>query len=155
MAILKGKNKALIEAGKKVSGGEINGRVKVLHETYTFLAEAAISDVIELPNLPIGAKVLDAYVSGPSLGATGIFTLGNRATVDADKNVIAADPDSYVASVDLGGAAALVRAGVAGKEAGLLVRYGEQETQPVLTCTEVTTTATGKTIEVVIEFTLD
>ena len=156
MAVLIGTNNALIAAGKKISGGEINGRVKVLHESYKFLAEAAVNDEISGPSLPAGAKVLDAYITSPTLGATGIFSLGNRATLGENKSVIAEDADSFVASADAGGQAVMARAGISGKEAGILVRYnGGQETETFLTCTEATLAAEGETIDYVIEFTLN
>jgi len=157
MAQVNGKNLALIAAGKKIPGGEINGRVKVLHESYTFAADVfAATDEILGPSLPAGATVIDAYVAAPSLGATGIFSLGHKAAADVDGNVVAEDPDAFVAAADFGGAAALARAGVSGKEAGLLSRFRTtQEVQTFLTCTEVTATADTLVIDYVITYTID
>lgn len=157
MATVNGENLALIEANKKLNGGEINGRVKVLVERYEFPAAVfAAGDRIQGPKLPADVRVLDAYVSAPSLGATGIFTLGHEATTDNDGNAIAEDANAFVDNADFGGAAALVRAGVAGKEASIGERLGlNQETQTFLECTEATAAAAGLVIEYIIEFTLD
>jgi hypothetical protein len=156
MAIYNGYNLSQIALGKKLPGGEINGRVKVLHEKFTLTAELLVADEILGPKIPAGAKVLDAYVAAPSLGATGIVTLGHKASLNYDGSVAAEDADAFVASADFGGAAALVRAGVSGKEAGILKRFSAvQETQTFLSCTELTAAGTGLEVEYVITFTLD
>lgn len=154
--IVLGENAQTIADGGKVYGGEINGRKKVLTDKYLFTGELAVNDEIDIPDLPAGAKVLDAYIAAPSLGATGIVTLGHRATEDADGNVLAEDPDAFIASADFGGAAALVRAGVAGKEAGIGVRFnGLAKTGLFLTVTEATAAADTNTLEVMVEFVID
>ena len=152
MAEYKGENLTNIEAGKKIWGGEINGRVKVLHEKITLAGDLAISDVVYGPNIPANAKVVDAYVKIPAtLGATGIVSLGHGASVDAAGSPIALDADGFVAVADGGGAAAMARASV---EAGILKRF-YAETATLLTCTEATAAGTGQVIEFVVMFVID
>lgn len=148
-----GENLTLTDAGKKLNGGEVNGRVKTLTERFTFTAEMAVGEKIYGPSLPADVRVLDAYVKAPSLGATGIFTLGHVATEDREGNVIAEDPNAFVDAADFGGAAAMKRASI---EAGIGTRLGKnQEVQTFLECSELTAAAVGQTIEYVIFFTLD
>ena len=123
----------------KLDKGLKNGRIKVLQDEYTFPADAfAANDEINSISLPKGAKIIDAEVMAPSLGTTGIFSMGLRASLDADGNTLAEDADSLVASADFGGAAARQRMGSA--EAALDQKLGD-EAQVFLTCTEVTTAA--------------
>lgn len=91
--------------------------------------------------LPKNAKVIDAYVKSPSMGATGIFSLGL-------KNDTAEDSDSLVESADAGGQAVLERAGAGSVAIGSLL---EVENQLVLEVVEATTATSGKiTAEVII-----
>lgn len=146
-------NLSLIEAGSKLDGGEVNGRVKVITDRFTFTAEMAVGEKVFGPSLPADARVIDAYVKAPSLGATGIFTLGHVATEDIDGNVVAEDANAFVDAADFGGAAAMTRASI---EAGIGLRFGRKsETQLFLECSELTAAAIGETIEYVVTFTLD
>ena len=142
-------NRTNIEAGKKIWGGEINGRVKTLHGVITLAGDLALNDEIVGPKLPANSMVLDAYVRIPAtLGATGIVSLGHKASLDASGAAIAADADAFVAAADGGGAASLTRAAT---EAGICKRF-YAETDTFLKCTEVTAAGTGKVIEYVITF---
>ena len=101
MAEYKGSNATNIAAGKKIWGGEINGRVKVLHEKITLTGDLAVNDTILGPKLPANAMVVDAYVRIPAtLGATGIVSLGHGASVDASGAAITLDADAFVAAAD-------------------------------------------------------
>ena len=92
------------------------------------------NDEINLGYLPKNAHVVDAFVKiDKSLGATGIFSLGHRATKDIDEATLAEDPDAFVQSADGGGQAVLARADL--NSVGLR-EFGD-ETQVFLTCTEV------------------
>ena len=152
MAEYKGSNATNIAAGKKIWGGEISGRVKVLHEKITLTGDLAVNDTILGPKLPANAMVVDAYVRIPAtLGATGIVSLGHGATVDASGAAITLDADAFVAAADGGGAASMTRIST---EAGLLKRF-YAETDIFATCTEVTASGTGKVIEFVVMFVID
>lgn len=148
-----GYNKAWVnDPSEKVNPGELTGRVKVAYANHTFVANVnAIADVIKLFRLPKGARVLQATVVSPSLGTTGILSLGNAASADA---VEAADPDSLivVAQLDAGGQAVL------GKTTSASAAVGKQFAADVdvqLVLTEATDAAAGKTIACWVEYVLD
>lgn len=151
MATVYGVNavKAQSENGAiKVQSGEAVGRVRSVYDEYTFPAAAfASGDVIEIGSkLPAGARVVDAQVKCPSLGTTGIFTLGYAAN-----GLDVADPDAFL-TADAGGQAVLAKPSLS--SAGILKKF-EAETQLILTSTEVTTAAAGLKIQVEVEFVLD
>lgn len=154
MATLNGINyaKSLQAPVQKADPGEINAKVKCIRERYTLSAVLANGDEILGPILPAGAVILDAYVKSPSLGATGIVTLGLKAFTDYEGNTEAADPDSLVVSADAGGAAVLERASAGSAAIGKKVGTGGAQT--VLTCTEASANAVG-TIEYVITYALE
>ena len=151
MAILNGVNFAKVQAepSQKIPVAEITGSVRSMYDSHTFAADVnAIGDVIKLCQpLQKGARILRATVKSPSLGTTGIMTLGNAAN-----GVDSADPDSLVAGIDAGGQAVL------GKEtaaSALLGKKLEADTQFELVFTEASDAAEGKTVEVWIEYVLD
>lgn len=97
MATVKGANRTKIDAvpSQKVAPGEINGRMHVAHDEYTFDADVmALNDIIDLAlDIPAGARIIDAGVIAPSLGTTGQFQLGTSS-----------DPDALIALAECGGA---------------------------------------------------
>jgi len=68
-------------AGDKREMGVDNGRVKVFYDTVTMDYDYS-TDTFESGYLPVGAKIVDAYVKGPAK-TTGIFDLGYTGTLDA------------------------------------------------------------------------
>ena len=131
---------------EKVPAKEETGKVRLAYDSFVFDAELAVTDVIKLMKLPKGAKVVDAIVKAPSLGATGIFDLGYEAN-----GVDVADPNGFVSTADFGGAAAAKRMSA---EDGVFKELGA-ESQVILTCTELTAAATGKKIEVAVFYVLE
>jgi len=150
MANVNSVNKAKLEnnPANMIDTGEYSGKVRSLYDSYVFPANAfSASDNIVLQSLPKGARVVDAIVKAPSLGTTGIFSLGYFANgVDSE------DLDAFVVSADAGGQAVLAKmpAGAAGA-----FKKFEAETSLVLDCTEVTQAAAGLKIEVVVLYVLD
>lgn len=131
---------------EKVKAKEETGKVRLAYDSFVFDAELAVTDVIKLMKLPKGAKVVDAIVKAPSLGATGIFDLGYEAN-----GVDAADTNGFVSAADFGGAAAAKRMAT---EDGVFKEMGA-ESQVILTCTELTAAATGLKIEVAVFYVLE
>lgn len=130
----------------KVPAKEETGKVRLAYDSFVFDAELAVNDVIKLMKLPKGAKVVDAIVKAPSLGATGIFDLGYEAN-----GVDAADANAFVSSADFGGAPAAKRMAT---EDGVFKELGA-ESQVILTCTELTAAAATKKIEVAVFYVLE
>lgn len=131
---------------EKVPAKEETGKVRLAYDSFVFDAELAVNDVIKLMKLPKGAKVVDAIVKAPSLGATGIFDLGYEAN-----GVDVADPNGFVSAADFGGAAAAKRMEL---EDGVFKEMGA-ESQVILTCTELTAAAATKKIEVAVFYVLE
>jgi len=134
MATVYGKNKTIVNLadGSKIPAGEVGGEVKVAYDEYTLLAEMALNDIIDLAlSIPVGARIVDAAIVSPSMGATGIFQLGTAAV-----------PAALVAAADAGGQA--VVASGAGVDVGLKLAA---TTNYQLKCTEATAAGLGLTVK--------
>ena len=60
----------------KINPGDVSGEVKFAYFDYTITAVSVANDIIKLMKLPKNAKVLDACLSFPDLGTTGVLELG-------------------------------------------------------------------------------
>lgn len=144
MAEVKGKNYALMTGipQEQIPAGEVSGKERVSYDEYTFPANVfALNDIINVGSpIPKGARITEALVLSPSLGATGIFDLG-----------IASDQNYFVDQADAGGQAVAKRLS---NEAGLLVKLADK-VQPQLKCTEATASAAGLVIQVMIKYVLE
>ena len=147
MAALYGKNATLIRANKKVGVGEINGHVKTMYDEYTFAAEAANADTLNIgAPLPKGARVLSCVLKSPDLGGTGTVDVGTLVNEGGD----AADADGFIVAGDTSGQAAQV----SGSGAYIGKKFAA-ETQARLTFTGATASATGKTLQCWISYIVD
>lgn len=134
MATVYGKNKTIVRLadGSKIPAGEVGGEVKIAYDQYTLAAEVAANDIIDMAlSIPAGARIVDAAIVAPSMGATGIFQLGTAAV-----------PAALVASADAGGQAVVAKA--AGVDVGLKLTA---TTNYQLKCTEVTAAGTGLVVQ--------
>lgn len=123
--------------------GEVSGKVRMCYDKFVCAQDIyAIGDTINMgQSLPIGARIVDAVVSCPSLGTTGIFNLG----------IEGGDVDYFVALVDAGGQADKQRMA---SEAGLLIK-GTAAIQPCIKFTEATDAADEVEIEMAIFYVLE
>lgn len=146
MAAKYGKNTTLVAANKKAGPGEVNGHVKTMYDEFTFLAEGSASDTIDMgAKLPKGARITAVTLKSPALGGTGTTDVGYAAN-----GVDAAAPTAFIAAAATG-------AGVV-HTLGTLLGMGKKftaETQVQLTMTGVTTSATGKTLQVWVHYIVD
>lgn len=142
------KAKLVNNPANMIDTGEYSGKVRSLYDSYVFTNDAfSASDNIVLQSLPKGARVIDAIVKCPSIGATdGIFTLGYQAN-----GIDSADPDAFV-TADAGGQAVLAR--MAAGAAGAFKKF-DADTSLILDCTQAATAASGAKIEVVVLYVLD
>jgi hypothetical protein len=151
MAALQGVNAAIaqdVNGAKKIPSGEHKGKERILFDEYTFLAEAANNDTLDIGGkLPAGARVVGAVVNSPDLGGTGTLNLGFSAN-----GVDAADDDAFIAGADASGQAVLAQpgAGVAG-----IGKQFAADTQVQLKFVGATASATGKKIQSWIRYVLD
>lgn len=152
MATIYGKNyqAALVsKPASMVHAGEYNGREKVTIDTLTFSAELASGDVAKVGQLPANARVLAARVFGPALGGSGTATLGH-----GGDGVTAAKPDAFIAAIASGAAAF----DVSDKDSRGSEIQGVRFVAPtdvLLTFTGVSTSATGKAVQVKVSFIVD
>lgn len=146
MATKYGQNAQAIINKNKVAPGMVNGKVQTVYDKFVFDADVnAIGQKIELGALvPKGAKVLSSVVKSASLGTTGIFKLGYKAT-DADSSDRSADLGS---GFDAGGQAVL-------EEKLLLNEALTEDKQMVLEATEATDSAEGEAVEVLVKYVVD
>lgn len=142
MANLDAKNYVLKNSvpSQKVPPFEEKGATYIAYDEITFAANVVnVNDVIRTSIVvPKGAIVKEACVFSPSLGTTGIFSLGTLVNADA-----------LIAAADAGGQAVKAMADIAATD--LLLKVAE-DTNYVLTCTEATTAAATKTLKVYVEF---
>lgn len=147
MAALYGKNATLIRANKKVAPGEVNGHSKHMYEEYTFPAEAANADTLDLgAPLPKGARVLSCVLKAPDLGGTGTVDVGHVTNAAGEAGVAA----GFISAADTSGQASQT----SGSGASIGKKFSA-ETQVRLTFTGVTASATGKVIQVWLSYIVD
>ena len=77
------KTKTVSVPSVKLPPGELNGRLKWAYDEYTFGAEITSGEDIALMTIPNGARIVDAIVTSPDLGATVAFSLGYTGDLDA------------------------------------------------------------------------
>lgn len=132
--------KALITVPSvKIHQGELSGGVRVMYDEFTLTEELEVNDKIYMgPPLPAGARILDASCYCPSLGTTGIFTLGRSG-----------DTDSLIGSIDGGGQVAFGKPGITSADVGDLLAA---DTQFYLTATEASDAGVGKLVQVWISY---
>lgn len=86
-----------------IRSGDVSGEVKIMYMDFTVPAVApTANDVFKLGKIPKGARILDAVLSFPDLGTTGVLELGYAADAAA---VETADDNAFLASVDVNAAA--------------------------------------------------
>lgn len=134
----------------KIDIGDFNGKKRIMYFDITLAQDIlAISDTISLCKLPKGAKVVDWALSVPSLGTTGIASLGHSASADAVESL---DEDAFGSGIDAGGQAAL---GVpAAGNAGLLKEFAA-EVDVIATMTEASDAADGVVVKGYIGYVID
>ena len=66
----------------KIKANETTGRVRIAFADVT-LASASSGDVVEMVNLPNGARIIDGYLSYVNLGASTTLSVGNAAYKNA------------------------------------------------------------------------
>lgn len=90
-----------------IGPGETAGRLRVAYDSYALTADlVGGTDTIRMMKLPKGARVIDVILEFDDLdGSGGTLDVGWEASADA---VVSADPDGFLANVDVATAAGLV-----------------------------------------------
>jgi hypothetical protein len=134
-------NAARVTAHGNRAPGTFDGGLKVISDRYVFPANVfSAADFLSLGYLPKGARVVDAGLCAPSLGTTGMFTLGT-----------VADPDGFVGTLDVGGQAAVKKASTE----ALIGSQMADRTQVILDCSEATDAAIGLTLVAWVEYVME
>lgn len=155
MASLYGVNETLRRSvpSSKIPEGEQAGRLRVAYDTYELVADVASGDVLYLSKIPKGARVIQVLVGTDDLdGSGGTLDIGWAASADG---VEAADPDGFLANIDVATAADNfdMLSNKAGPIDGVFKKFAS-EVQLTVTF-DGDTDATSGTISVVVQYVLD
>lgn len=82
---------------EKVNTNELAGRVRVAYGEYT-TASTASGDVIEMFNLPNGARIVGAKLGHEALGGSTTLSVGHAAHTASDGSAVSASAAAYKAA---------------------------------------------------------
>ena len=82
---------------KKIKPNETGGRVRVAYALYEASSLAA-GDVIEMFNLPNGARVLEGTLTHDAMGGSTTLSVGHAAYNNAAGTAVALDADEFFAA---------------------------------------------------------
>jgi len=82
---------------EKIDTNELSGKVRVAYADYE-ASSLSSGDVIEMFNLPNGARVIDGYLAYDALGASTTLSVGYAAHTDADGATVSAAAAAYLAA---------------------------------------------------------
>ena len=140
-----------VPAGK-AGIGEIGGRVRVNYDEFSYTALLANADVIYMGGLiPKGARVIEAVLMFSDAGATGACNVGWLAS---DDGVEIADPDGFMASVNMNTAADTIKATDNLANAPGVFKKFTAPVQPVVTMTAAGDAASGS-VKLAITYVID
>lgn len=122
-----------------VAAKVFGGKIRQIYDEINLSAVLAVGDKVYLGKLPKGAKVVEAILSFPDLGTTGVVDLGYE-KVDSS---LTSDQDAFLASVDVNSAADTVKM----SDQNNMVGFGlemDGDAYIVLKATTATTATSGK-----------
>ena len=79
---------------EKIDTNEQSGRIRIAFADVT-LAAAAIADVVQMVNLPNGARIIDGYLTTAALGASTTLSVGYAAHKNAAGTTVALSAAAY------------------------------------------------------------
>jgi len=89
---------------EKNDKNETDGRMRIAFADVT-LASAAIADVVQMVNLPNGARLIDGYLTNAALGASTTLSVGYAAYKNAAGTTVALSAAAYLAATSTSSAA--------------------------------------------------
>jgi hypothetical protein len=143
MATVKGVNRTLLtNVPQEFAGvGEAGGRVRLLYDKYTWLADPGDGDIIEMgAPIPKGARVIDAMVKFADMGSSGSGTFEFGWAVSADGTEVA-DANGFIDAFDADAAADVVKASDQQASPPGVGKKFVAEVQPIITTTGVNVTS--------------
>jgi|15BtaG_2_1085339.scaffolds.fasta_scaffold51125_2 hypothetical protein len=81
----------------KIKPNETGGRVRIAYALYEASSLSA-GDVIEMFNLPSGARILEGTLTHDAMGSSTTLAVGHAAYKNADSTVVALDADEFFAA---------------------------------------------------------
>lgn len=117
----------------KVPSYESYGKVRSIGFEYDLDGALGVGEIIEGLELPKLCKILDAKIQSPTMGATGIFSLGLR---DEDGDRLG----SLIVAADAGGQAVLERADADSTD---IFKVMSKKSSLILEVTEATVATSG------------
>ena len=85
------------QPSKKIKPSETGGRIRVAYALYE-ASSLADGSVIEMFNLPNGARVLEGTLTHDALGGSTTLAVGHAAYSNADGTAVALDADEFFAA---------------------------------------------------------
>ena len=79
---------------EKIDTNEQGGRLRIAFADVT-LASAAIADVVQMVNLPNGARIIDGYLTNAALGSSTTLSVGYAAYKNAAGTTVALSAAAY------------------------------------------------------------
>jgi hypothetical protein len=89
---------------EKIDTNETGGRMRIAFADVT-LASASIGDVVQMVNLPNGARLIDGYLTNAALGASTTLSVGYAAYKNAAGTTVALSAAAYLAATSTSSAA--------------------------------------------------
>ena len=89
---------------EKIDTNEQAGKMRIAFADVT-LASASIGDVVQMVNLPNGARIIDGYLTNAILGASTTLSVGNAAYKNAAGTTVALSATAYLAATSTSSAA--------------------------------------------------
>ena len=80
-----------------IKPNEMAGRVRIAYATYE-ASSLASGDVVEMFNLPNGARIIQGWLAHDALASSTTLSVGHAAYKNADATVVALDVDEYKAA---------------------------------------------------------
>ena len=80
-----------------IDTNELGGRIRVAHAVYE-ASSLASGDVIEMFNIPNGARLLEGSLAHDALGASTTLSVGYAAHTNSSGATVALDADAYKAA---------------------------------------------------------
>lgn len=137
---------------KKIKGKDLGSEIRRIYFDFTVTAAPTAGDVIKLAKLPKGARVHNAGLQFPDLGATGVLNLGWAAGASG---LEAANASGLLSAVDVATAADAVSMQIQMEAGGALAGYMKEFAEEVEVQIDVATawTVAAGTIKGFIEYT--
>jgi len=134
-----------------IKPNENHGRVRMAYALYE-LSGSVVGTVVEMFNLPNGARILSGELTNDALASSTTISVGHTAYTDSSGTAVVLDVDEFLAATDTSGIATTDVAATSALGKNTVVNA--DQTGIPITCVVAGATATG-TIELVMYYVVD